>query len=220
MDSKGTITADDKIFTIRGTQVILDRDLAELYGVETKRLNQQANRNIKRFPPSFRFQISAEERDELVAKCNRFRTMKHSSSLPYVFTEQGVAMLSAVLHTPTAVDISVKIMDAFVIMRRFLASNAQVFQRLDRIEYKLLDSDHKFEDIYARLEEKSLTPGQGIFFDGQVYDSYSFVSSLIKSATKRIILIDNYVDDSVLTMLDKRADGVVLWQSRKILLSL
>ena len=202
------VSAEDKIFTIRGIQVIVDRDLAELYGIETKRLNQQANRNVKRFPPSFRFQLSVEEKDELVANCNRFETMKHSSSLPYVFTEQGVAMLSAVLHTPKAVDISVKIMDAFVAMRRFLASNAQVFQRLDRIEYKLLESDHKFEDLYSKLEEKSSEPKQGIFYDGQIYDSYTFVNSLIKSATKSIVLIDNYVDETVLTMLDKREPGV------------
>ena len=207
-DNLPQVSAEDKIFTIRGIQVIVDRDLAELYGIETKRLNQQANRNVKRFPPSFRFQLSVEEKDELVANCNRFETMKHSSSLPYVFTEQGVAMLSAVLHTPKAVDICVKIMDAFVAMRRFLASNAQVFQRLDRIEYKLLESDHKFEEIYSKLEEKSLEPKQGIFYDGQIYDSYTFVNSLIKSATKSIVLIDNYVDDTVLTMLDKREPSV------------
>ena len=117
-------------------------------------------------------------------------------------------MLSAVLHTPKAVDISVKIMDAFVAMRRFLASNAQVFQRLDRIEYKLLESDHKFEDIYSKLEEKSLDPKQGIFYDGQIYDSYTFVNSLIKSATEHLVLIDNYVDETVLTMLDKREPSV------------
>ena len=117
-------------------------------------------------------------------------------------------MLSAVLHTPKAVDISVKIMDAFVAMRRFLASNAQVFQRLDRIEYMLLESDHKFEDLYSKLEEKSSEPKQGIFYDGQIYDSYTFVNSLIKSATKSIVLIDNYVDETVLTMLDKREPGV------------
>ncbi len=109
----------------------------------------------KMVEPMAKKELLVKEKDELVANCNRFETMKHSSSLPYVFTEQGVAMLSAVLHTPKAVDISVKIMDAFVAMRRFLASNAQVFQRLDRSEYKLLESDHKFEDIYSKLEEKS-----------------------------------------------------------------
>ena len=207
-DNLPQVSVEDKIFTIRGMQVIVDRDLAELYGIETKRLNQQANRNVKRFPPSFRFQLSVEEKDELVANCNRFGSMKYSSSHPYVFTEQGVAMLSAVLHTPKAIDISVKIMDAFVAMRRFLASNAQVFQRLDRIEYKLLESDHKFEALYSKLEEKSLEPKQGIFYDGQICDSYTFVNSLVKTATRRIVLIDNYVDENVLTMLDKRQPGV------------
>ena len=192
----------DRIFTFRGIQVIVDRDLADLYGVETKRLNQQANRNKERFPVRFRFQLSKEEEKELVANCNRFESLKHASSCPYVYTEQGVAMLSAVLHTPTAVEVSVKVIDAFVAMRRFLLSNAQVFQRLDKIEYKLLESDQKFEDIYSKLEEKSLEPRQGIFFDGQVFDSYSFISSLIRSATRRIILIDNYVDESVLTLME------------------
>ncbi len=162
----------------------------------------------KMVEPMAKKELLVKEKDELVANCNRFETLKHSSSLPYVFTEQGVAMLSAVLHTPKAVEISVKIMEAFVAMRRFLASNAQVFQRLDRIEYKLLESDHKFEDIYSKLEEKSLEPKHGIFYDGQIYDSYTFVGSLIKSATKSIILIDNYIDETVLTMLDKRSPGV------------
>jgi len=206
--SSSQISADDKIISIRGEQVILDRDLAELYGVETKRLNQQANRNSQRFPVSFRFQLSTKEKEELVAKCNRYEALKYSSSLPYVFTEQGVAMLSAVLHTPTAIEVSVKIMDAFVAMRHFLASNAQVFQRLDRIEYKLLESDHKFEELYTKLEEKSLDPKPKVFYDGQIYDAYQFVCNLIKSAQKRIILIDNYIDENVLTMLDKRAKDV------------
>ena len=117
-------------------------------------------------------------------------------------------MLSAVLHTPTAIEVSVKIMDAFVAMRHFLASNAQVFQRLDRIEYKLLESDHKFEELYTKLEEKSLDPKPKVFYDGQIYDAYQFVCNLIKSAQKRIILIDNYIDENVLTMLDKRAKDV------------
>ena len=99
-------------------------------------------------------------------------------------------------------------MEAFVAMRRFLVSNAQLFQRLDRIEYKLVESDHKFEDLYSKLEEKSIEPRQGIFYDGQIFDSYKFVISLIKSATKHIVLIDNYVDESVLTMLDSRSQGV------------
>ena len=128
-------------------QVILDRDLAELYGVQTARLNEQVKRNSRRFPEAFRFQLNQQETDELIANCDRFKTLKHSSFCPYAFTEQGVAMLSAVLHSDTAVDISIRIMNAFVAMRHFLLSNAQVFQRLDRMELKQLETDHKIEQI-------------------------------------------------------------------------
>ena len=199
---------ENRIITIRGVQVILDRDLAELYGVETKRLNQQANRNRDRFPQRFRFQLSKDEKNELVANCNRFEPLKHSSTRPYAYTEQGVAMMSAVLHTPYAIEISVKIMDAFVVMRNFLASNALVFQRLDRLEIRQLETDHKIEQVFAKLEEGTDNKQQYVFFEGQVYDAYEFVCNLIKSATKRIVLVDNYVDYTVLTMLDKREPGV------------
>ena len=202
------VDVENRIFIIRGIQVIVDRDLGELYGVETKRLNQQANRNTKRFPERFRFKLTKEEKQELVANCNRFEALKHSSSNPYVYTEPGVAMLSAVLHTPTAVDVSVTIMDAFVAMRRFLVANAQVFQRLDRLEMKQLETDQKIEQVFTKLDEGAEDKKQCIFFDGQVYDAYEFICNLIKSATKRIILIDNYVDYTVLTMLDKREPGV------------
>lgn len=199
---------ENRIITIRGVQVILDRDLAELYGVETKRLNQQANRNRDRFPQRFRFQLSKDEKDELVANCNRFEPLKHSSTRPYAYTEQGVAMMSAVLHTTYAIEISVKIMEAFVAMRNFLASNALVFQRLDRLEIRQLETDHKIEQVFAKLEEGTDDKQQYVFFEGQVYDAYEFVCNLIKSATKRIVLVDNYVDYTVLTMLNKREPGV------------
>ena len=117
-------------------------------------------------------------------------------------------MLSAVLHNATAIDVSINVIEAFVAMRRFLASNATIFQRLETIEYKLLESDRKFEDIYSKLEEKTITPRQGIFFDGQIYDAYEFISNLVKGAKARIILIDNYVDDTVLSMMDKRDSDV------------
>ena len=200
---------ETRILAIRGVQVMLDRDLAELYGDETKRINQQANRNHKRFPLSFRFKLTKEEKAKLVANCNRFETLKHSSTLPYVYTEQGVAMLSAVLHSPEAVEISIRIIEAFVAMRHFLLSNAQVFQRLDRIEYKQIETDHQIEELFRKIDERSITPNQGIFFDGQIYDAYKFICGLIKSAKTRIVLIDNYVDDTVLTMLDKRETGVL-----------
>lgn len=202
------VPVESRIMTLRGVQVILDRDLADLYHVTTKRLNEQVRRNIKRFKPSYRFQLTSDETTEVVANCDRLQPLRFSSTTPYAFTEQGVAMLSAVLHSDEAIEISTRIIDAFVAMRHFLLSNAQLFQRMDRIEYKLLESDQKFEQVFAKLEEKSIKPEQGLFFDGQIFDAYEFICKLIKSATSKIVLIDNYIDESVLTMLDKRNDGV------------
>ena len=199
---------ESRIFTIRGVQVILDRDLAELYGVKTFRLNEQVKRNIKRFPERYRFQLTEDETNELIANCDRFQTLKHSSYCPYAFTEHGVVMLSSVLHSDEAIEISGRVVDAFVAMRRFLAANASIFQRLEHIEYKLIENDHKFDQVFAKLEEKALEPKQGIFFEGQIYDAYELICNLIKSASKRIVLVDNYVDYTVLTMLDKREPGV------------
>ena len=204
------------ILSIRNIQVMIDRDLAELYGVDTKVLNQAVKRNIERFPERFRFQLSQDETKELVANCDRFESLKHSSVCPYVFTEQGVAMLSSVLRSETAVSVSIQIMDAFVAMRRFLVKNAQVFQRLEMIEYHQLEmqqhqqeADKRIDEIFQKFEEKETT-SQGIFFDGQVFDAYVFVSDLIKKAKASIVLIDNYVDETVLTMLDKRDNGIVV----------
>lgn len=201
---------ETKIFTIRGFQVMLDRDLAELYDVETKRLNEQVKRNIKRFPQKFRFQLDKNEKNELVAKCDRFETLKHSTSFPYVFTEQGVSMLSAVLKSDVAIDISIKIMDSFVNMRKFISSNNELFQRLNNIEKRQIGyeikSDEKFDKLFNALEDKSLKPSQGIFYNGQIFDAYSFISDLIREAKQSITLIDNYVDDSVLTLFSKNQD--------------
>ena len=207
VDNLGQNAVETRILTIRGENVILDNDLAMLYGTETKRLNEQVNRNIGRFPTEFMFQLNKAEYDYLRS---HFATANWSKrrSLPYAFTEHGVIMAAAILKSEIADRVSVTIVKAFVAMRRFLAANALVFQRLETIEYKLLESDQKFEDIYSKLEEKSLQPKQGIFFDGQIYDAYEFVSELIKIAKTRIVLIDNYVDDTVLTMLDKREKGV------------
>ena len=201
-------SVESRIFTIRGVQVIIDKDLAELYGVSTKRLNEQVRRNFNRFPASFRFQLTVEETAEVVANCDRLNTLRFSPTKPFAFSEQGVAMLSSVLHNSEAVEISIRIMNAFVAMRHFLLSNAQVFQRLDRIEYKQLETDHMIEQIFDKLEERSVVPKQNIFFDGQIFDAYQFVSGLIKSAKAEIVLIDNYVDETVLSMLDKRASSV------------
>ena len=210
------------IRVIRGQQVMLDRDLAELYGVETKVLNQAVKRNLGRFPDDFRFQLTKEEcsRSQIVTlNEGRGSNIKY---LPYAFTEQGVAMLSGVLKSPTAVEVNIRIMRAFVSMRHFMVNNAAIFQRLETIEFNQLESnkvqakilahqevqDHRIDEIFRRLDEGMYKPKQGIFFDNQIYDAYSFVSELVKSAKQRIILIDNYVDESVLTLLDKREDTV------------
>ena len=195
------------IMTIRNTQVMVDRDLALLYGVDTKVLNQAVKRNISRFPERYRFQLSDVEKDELVTNCDRFKTLKHSSSAPYVFTEQGISMLSTVLRSQTAIDVSIRIMDAFVAMRHFLANNAQVFQRLANIEYHQIETDRRIDEVFKRLDANT-QPQQGIFYDGQVFDAYQFVSDLVRKAKSSIVLIDNYVDDTVLTLLDKRAGNV------------
>ena len=197
------------IYTIRGKQVMLDSDLAALYQVETKNLNKAVKRNIERFPVSFCFQLTEEEIENL-----RFQIGTSSLNyggrryLPYVFTEQGVAMASAILRSDIAVKMSVEIMEAFVEMRRMLISNASLFHRLDNIELKQLEADQKFEEIFKALESDKLHSEKGIFYDGQVFDAYAFVSDIIRSAKSSIILLDNYVDDTVLTLLGKRKTNV------------
>ena len=210
-----TTPIESRIMSIRGRQIMIDRDLAELYGVETKRLNEAVKRNKDRFPERFRFQLTKEEMVELVANCDRFNSLKHSAARSYAFTEQGVAMLSTVLRSETAIRMSIRIMDAFVAMRRFMTTNAEIFQRLSTMEYHQLEmqqhqqeTDKRIDEVFRRLDEGNAKPKQGVFYNGQIYDAYTFVSDLIKSAKKRIILIDNYVDETVLTLLDKREIGV------------
>lgn len=211
------------IRVIRGQQVMLDRDLAELYGVETRRLNEQVKRNIERFPEDFMFQLTKEEFENWKSQFATSNSIVMGArKRPYAFTEQGVAMLSGVLKSSTAVEANICIMRAFVSMRHFMVNNAAIFQRLETIEFNQLESnkvqakilahqevqDHRIDEIFRRLDEGMYKPKQGIFFDNQIYDAYSFVSELVKSAKQRIILIDNYVDESVLTLLDKREDTV------------
>ena len=211
------------IRVIRGQQVMLDRDLAELYGVETRRLNEQVKRNIERFPEDFMFQLTKEEFENWKSQFATSNSIVMGArKRPYAFTEQGVAMLSGVLKSSTAVEANIRIMRAFVSMRHFMVNNAAIFRRLETIEFNQLESnkvqakilahqevqDHRIDEIFRRLDEGMYKPKQGIFFDNQIYDAYSFVSELIKSAKQRIILIDNYVDESVLTLLDKREDTV------------
>ena len=193
----------DKIHTIRNQQVMLDKDLAELYGVETKVFNQAVKRNIKRFPQNYRFQLTENEKNQLVTNCDWLNSLKHSSSLPYVFTEQGVSMLSAILKSDKAIDISIKIIDSFVSMRKLISQNIPMFERFERIEQRLIIHDENFDKLFDALEDKTLKPKQGIFYDGEVFDAYVFINDLLKLATSEIILIDNYIDETVFTLFSK-----------------
>jgi len=194
------------ILTIRGQQVILDRDLASLYKVETGRINEQVKRNIKRFPADFMFQLNDDEFQNLKSQF-AISNWGGVRKLPYAFTEQGIAMLSSVLRSDVAIEVNIRIMRAFVSMRHLIAGNAQVFKRLEDIEYHQKESDKRIEEIFQKFDIKE-SVNQGIFYDGQVFDAYVFVSDLIKKAKTSIVLIDNYIDESVLTMLDKRERNV------------
>ena len=205
---------ENRIFSIRGRQIMLDTHLAEMYGVPTKVLNQAVKRNIERFPEPFRFQLTEVElnncsRSQIVtlnneSKSEKLKRGQNIKYLNYAFTEQGVAMLSAVLRSETAVKISIQIMNAFIEMRKLVSDNAEMFQRLSKIEVKQIEADQKFEQIFKALESKEQNTEKGIFFEGQVYDAYIFVADLIRKAKSDIVLIDNYADDTVLTLLSKR----------------
>jgi hypothetical protein len=223
MNNNQTQNIESIIYTVRGLQVMLDSDLAELFQVETKVLNQSIKRNIDRFPDSFRFQLSNDEFQELKVRLNQFNldeknmrsqivTSKTDRGgrryLPFVFTEQGVAMLSTVLRSDVAIQTSIQIMQTFVSMRKFLLNNASVFQRLEQVELNQLKSNERIDKIFSALEKSNTLPTQGVFFDGQIFDAYELMSRIIRSAKKEIILIDNYIDESVLTHLSKRAENV------------
>lgn len=227
-----------RIIMIRNRQVMIDKDLAELYGVELRALNQSVKRNIKRFPARFMFQLTKEEQDrynylmslnnpnlksQFVISSSDSHENKNNKStnwggkrtFSYAFTQQGVAMLSAVLHSDTAVDVSVKIMDAFVVMQQFISNNANMFAEIDAVKKHLLESDlhhlendKKIEQLFVLMDKHKDNPAQGVFCAGQIFDAYVFVSDLIKRAKNEIILIDNYIDETVFTMLDKRNDCV------------
>lgn len=203
---------NDLILTLRSQPVLVDADLAALYGVTTKALNQAVQRNIERFPKDFKFQLNQEEKDELVTNCDRFKRLKHSSTLPQAFTEQGVAMLSAVLRSETAIKTSISIMNAFVAMRQFIQTNNTLMQRMSSLELQQMalakDTQTQFEKVFSELAEKNnVEPTQGVFFDGQIFDAYRFVSDLLRQAKHSVVLIDNYVDDRVLDQLNKRNAG-------------
>ena len=228
---------ENLIHVIRGKQVMLDRDLARLYGVETKRLNEQVKRNIERFPEDFMFQLTREEaessrsqfatlnedgehsRSQFATLNGRGHNIKH---LPYAFTENGVAMLSTVLRSQQAININIQIMRAFNAMRHFIATNAQVFQRLEVIEHTQLSlvahqeelaahqtsTDQKLEEVFHRLDEGAATPKEAIFYEGQFFEARVLLEQIIKTATKRVIIIDGYIDAATFEMLDVRAKGV------------
>jgi len=197
-----------KILTVRNHQVMLDSDLAEFYGIETKMLNRAVKRNIERFPDNFIFKLTLKEWESLRFQTGTSKNKGGRRYIPFVFTEQGVAMLSAVLHTKTAVKMSIQIINAFVEMRHFLMTHAQIFRRLDALDIKQLKTDEKVESVLKALEKNKIQPEQGIFFDGQVFDAYKFINNLIRKAKKSIILIDNYIDDSILDILTKRDKNV------------
>jgi hypothetical protein len=231
------------ILTIRGKQVMLDRDLARLYGVETRVLNQAVRRNMERFPEDFMFQLSKEEAEssrsqsviletgtnmssqfvttskDATNMSSQFVTTspqkRPKSAVPYAFTENGVAMLSGVLRSQQAININIQIMRAFNAMRHFIASNAQVFQRVENIEKNILalnaskvDTDKKFEEVFRRLDEGAATPKEAIFFEGKFFEARLLLEQIIKTATKRVIIIDGYIDAETFDMLDVRAKGV------------
>ena len=203
------------IYVIRDKQVMVDSDLAMLYQVETGALNRAVKRNIKRFPEDFRFQLTVKEYENL--KCQSgISSMNENGyggrrTLPYVFTEQGISMLASVLHSEVAVNVSIGIMRAFVEMRRFIANNALLFERISNVELKQLEyqkqTDEKLEQIFEYISEHE-EASQKVFFDGQIYDAFSLIVSLIQKAEKEITLIDGYVDVGTLNLLSKKNENV------------
>lgn len=194
------------IHIIRERQVMLDSDLAHLYGVETKALNQAVKRNSRRFPSDFMFQLTKEDclKSQIVTSNGNRGGSRY---MPYAFTENGVAMLSSVLRSDKAIEVNINIMRAFTSMRNFLANNAAIFQRMDQLEMKQLKTDEKVDALLDKFGN-DYNPKQGIFFNGQIFDAYVLITDLIRQASNRIVIIDNYIDDTVLVQLAKRNPGV------------
>ena len=222
-DNAALMPIENLIYVIRGQQVMIDSDLARLYGVETRRLNEQVKRNNDRFPDDFMIQLTNHEVQNLMSQIatsssrsqNVISSWGGNRKPPYAFTENGVAMLSSVLRSKTAIEVNIRIMRAFTAMRSFLMSNAHMFKRLETIEHNYLlvnrhlsEHDRKFEEVLSRLDDKDSEPIEGSFFEGQIFDAYSLISDLIRKATRRIVLIDNYVDDRILKVLTKRGEDV------------
>lgn len=229
-------TIKNLIYIVRGQQVMLDSDLAMLYQVETKVLNQAVKRNIARFPETFRFQLSSEEYENLKSQIVTSSFSNDSNyggrrKLPFVFTEQGIAMLSAVLRSDVAIQMSIQIMNAFIQMRRFLANNSLMFEKINDIEIRQIQDGIKVQQLEKKTEKrfeevfdyiaKHKESNQKIFFDGQIYDAFSLLVDLVSRAEKRLILIDNYVDVETLNILAKKKTGVevAIYTSKKTKLS-
>ena len=200
------------IYTIRGKQVMLDSDVAMLYHYETKNINKAMKRNIERFPEDFCFQLTKQELDKMwfqsgtTSENNNFK-YRSDKYLPYVYTEQRISMLAGVLKNDIAIQVSISIIRAFIEMRKFISSNAQIFERLTNVEYKLLQQDKKFDEIFNQLQSEENIK-QKIFFAGQIYDAYSLIIDIVKRAKSKIMIIDNYIDDSILKILVKKNKNV------------
>lgn len=203
------MSIENKILVIRGQQVMLDRDLAALYKVETKRLKEQVKRNIERFPEQFCFQLTTEEflnwRSQIATSNSDKMGLRYA---PYAFTEQGVAMLSAVLHSDIAIKVSISIMNAFVHMRHYLQKNTNIYTEIDSIKRHLISSDQRIDTLFNLMDKYRIEDKQGIFLQGQIFDAYIAFQNLIQKAHKEIILIDNYIDLTVLERLAKKKDGI------------
>ncbi|MBQ9649525.1 MAG: ORF6N domain-containing protein [Prevotella sp.] len=204
------INIEELIYVIRGQRVMIDSDLAKLYNEETKYLKRSVRTHIKRFPDDFMFELTKEEYASLRCKSSTLKSAgrgQHSKYLPYAFTKNGIAMLSSVLDSDTAIEANIYIMRAFTKTYNLIPPNSDIYHRMAAIEHHQIETDKQINEVIRRLDAK-VSPAQGIFYDGQVFDAYQFVCGLVRSATNNIVLIDNYVDETVLTLLDKRDSGV------------
>ena len=192
----------DKIHTIRNLQVMLDKDLAELYGVETKRINEAVRNNQDKFMDDFYFELTNNEFENLRSKFSTANFSKTRTN-PKVFTEQGIYMLATILKSKVASQVTVYIIKTFANMRKLISQNISMFERFERIEQRLTIHDENFDKLFEALEDKTLKPKQGIFYDGEVFDAYVFINDLIKIAVDEIILIDNYIDETVFIIFSK-----------------
>ena len=199
------------IYEIRGKQIMIDSDVAHLYGYETRTINQTVKRNIKRFPEQFCFQLTAKEHENLISQfvTSSVKTDNYGGrrKLPYVFTEQGIAMLSGLLKNEIAVEVSINIMNAFVMMRKFILNNREIFNRLITVEYRLLEHDKKFDTVFDKIQKEEVIK-EKIFYNGQIYDAYSLLVDIIKHAKKKIVIIENYIDKTILDLLSKKKVNV------------